>query len=199
MLAMGPVGRGTAHHPHYDIIGDGFGKGYSQDSEMGDDEDSFGHKAIGTSPLVSDKSIPGRCGHDGALANVTQEPTPPQAHHVCHSQPLEVDNANVSQLVQVQGGPNKRADDNAMSPPKTGRSSLRSSSFAPVIVPSPLHANAVDVDPDFLKVPRSLVQDQFPILSLCRLSRMAKTRSRTNSSPPWLQHLPSCLRMYLEY
>ena len=62
---------------------------------MGDDENSFGHEAIGTSPLVSDKSIPGVCGHDSALANVTQESTPTQAHHVCHSQPLEVDGANV--------------------------------------------------------------------------------------------------------
>jgi hypothetical protein len=60
VLALGPVGRGTAHHPNYDIFGDGLGKGYSQDhSEMGDDENSFGHEAIGTSPLVSDKSIPG--------------------------------------------------------------------------------------------------------------------------------------------
>jgi hypothetical protein len=96
MLALGPVGRGTAHHPNYGIIGDGLGKGYSQD---GDDENSFGHEAIGTSPLVSDKSIPGGCGHDSALVNVTQESTPPQAHHVCHSQPLEVDGTNVLQPV----------------------------------------------------------------------------------------------------
>ena len=151
VLALGPVGRNTAHHPNYDIFGDGLGKGYSQDSEMGDDENSFGHEAIGTSPLVSDKSIPGGCGHDSALANVTQESTPPQAHHVFHSQPLEVNGANVLQPVQVQGRPNKRADGYAMSPPKTGRSSLHSSSFAPVFVPSPLHANDVDVDPDFFE------------------------------------------------
>jgi hypothetical protein len=36
-------------------------------------------------------------------------------------------------------------------PPRTGRSSLRASSFAPVIVPSPIHANVVDVDPDFFE------------------------------------------------
>ena len=72
---------------------------------------------------------------------------PPQAHRVFHSQPLEVDGANVSQTVQVQGRPNKRAVGYAMSPPKTSRSSLRSSSFAPVFVPSPLHAIDVDVDP----------------------------------------------------
>ena len=148
---------------------------------------------IGTSPLVSDKSVPDRCGRDSALANVTQESMPPQAHRVFHSQPLEVDGANVSQMVQVQGRLNKRAVGYTMSPPKTGRSSLRSSSFAPVFVPSPFHANDVDVDPDFFEVPRSPVQDQVPILSLCRLSKMAKTRSRTNSSPP------SFLRMYLEY
>ena len=141
MLALGPVGRGTAHHPNYDIFGDGLSKGYSQDPKMGDNENSFGHKAIGTSPLVSDKSIPDGCGHDSALANVTQESTPPQAHHVFHSQPLDVDGANVSQTVQVQGGPNKRAVGYAISPPKTSRSSLRSSSFAPVFVPSPFHAN----------------------------------------------------------
>ena len=52
-VATGPVGRGTAHHPHHDTIVDGLGKGYSQDSEMGDDEDSFGQEAIGTSPLIS--------------------------------------------------------------------------------------------------------------------------------------------------
>ncbi len=108
-VTTGPVGRGT------DTIGDGPGKGYSQDSKMDDDKESFGHEAIGTSP------------------------------------PLEVNGANVLQPVQVQGGPNDRADDNAVSPPKTGRSSLRSSSFAPVIVPPPLHANAVDVDPDFFE------------------------------------------------
>jgi hypothetical protein len=66
-VATGPVGRGTAHHPHHDTVGDGLGKGYSQDSKMGNDEDSFGHEAISTSPLFSDKSIPGRCGHDTAL------------------------------------------------------------------------------------------------------------------------------------
>ncbi len=151
VLALGPVGRGTAHHPNYDIFGDGLSKGYSQDPEMGDDENSFGHEAIGTSPLVSDKSIPDGCGHNSALANVTQESTPPQAHHVFHSQPLDVDGANVSQTDQVQGRPNKRAVGYAMSPPKTSRSSLRSSSFAPVFVPSPFHANDVDVDPDFFE------------------------------------------------
>ena len=156
---------------------------------MGNDETSFGHEAIGTSPLA----IPGGCGYDSALANVTQESTPLQAHQIFHSQTLEVDGANVSQPVQVHGEPSKRADGHAMSPPKTGRSSLRSSSFAPVFVPSPFHANDVDVDPDFFEVPCSPVQDQVPILSLCRLSKMAKTRSRTNSSPP------SFLRMYLEY
>jgi hypothetical protein len=112
-VATGPVGRGTAHYPHHDTIGDGLGKGYSQDSEMGDDKDSFGHEAIGTSPLFSDKSIPGGCGQDSALANATQESTPPQAHHVRHSQPLEVEGANVSQPVQVQGGNNERADGSA--------------------------------------------------------------------------------------
>ena len=151
VLALGPVGRGTAHHPSNDIFGDSLGKGYSQDSEMGNDENSFGHEAIGTSPLVSDKSVPDRCGRDSALANVTQESTPPQAHRVFHSQPLEVDGANVSQMVQVQGRLNKRAVGYTMSPPKTGRSSLRSSSFAPVFVPSPFHANDVDVDPNFFE------------------------------------------------
>ena len=152
ILALGPVRRSTANHPNYDSIGDGLGSGYSQDSEMGDDENSLGHEAIGTSPLVSeDKSIPGRCGRDSTLANVTQESTPPQAHHVCYSQPLEADGNSVLQPIQDQGGPNERADGNAMSPPKTGRSSLRSSSFAPVIIPSPLHASAVDVDPDFFE------------------------------------------------
>ncbi len=101
--------------------------------------------------LVSDKSIPAGCDRDSALAKVTQASTPPHAHQVFHRQPLEVDSANVSQLVQFQGEPNTRADGHAMSPPKTGRSSLRSSSFAPVFVPSPLHANNVDVDPDFFE------------------------------------------------
>jgi hypothetical protein len=151
VLALGPVGRGTAHHPSNDIFGDSLGKGYSQDSEMGDDENSFGHEAIGTSPLVSDKSVPDGCGRDSALANVTQESMPPQAHRVFHSQPLEVDDANVSQTIQVQGRFNKRAVGHTMSPPKTGRSSLRSSSFAPVFVPSPFYANNVDVDPDFFE------------------------------------------------
>ena len=118
---------------------------------MDDDEDSFGHEATGTSPLVSHKSIPGGRGHVGTLATLIQELTPPQAHHVCHSQHSAVDGANVSQPVQAQGEPDRRADDNASSPPKTSRSSLRSSSFAPVIVPSPLHANAVDADPNFFE------------------------------------------------
>jgi len=118
VLALGPVGCGTAHHPNYGIFGDGLGKGYSQDSEMGDDENSFGHEAIDTSPLVSDKSIPAGCDRDSALAKVTQASTPPHAHQVFHRQPLEVDSANVSQLVQVQGEPNTRADGHAMSPPK---------------------------------------------------------------------------------
>ncbi len=99
-VVTGPVRRGTAHRPHHDTIGDSLGKGYSQNSKMGDDEDSFGHEAIGTSPLFSDKSIPGGWGHDSALANATQESTPPRAHHVCHSQPLKVDGANVSQPVR---------------------------------------------------------------------------------------------------
>ena len=76
-IATGPVGRGTVHHPHHDTIGDGLGKVCSQDSKMGDDEDSFGHEAIGTSPLFSDKSIPGGGGHDSALANINQELTSP--------------------------------------------------------------------------------------------------------------------------
>ena len=39
----------------------------------------------------------------------------------------------------------------ATSPPRAGLSNLRTSSFAPVILPFPSHANSVDNDPDFFE------------------------------------------------
>jgi hypothetical protein len=54
-------------------------------------------------------------------------------------------------MIQFQSKNNERVDEFATSPPRAGRSSLRSSSFAPVILPSPPHANTVDYDPDFFE------------------------------------------------
>ena len=157
-VAMEKVGRGTTFHqasqannPRHDTIGiEILDKGYHHDSDMEDDKDTFGHEAVGTSPLFSGKTIPGRSNQDSALANATQESlSSSQENQVRHVQTLG--DANLSQQVQFQSGNNERADGIAISPPKTGRSSLRTSRFAPVILPSPLHANAVDVDPDFFK------------------------------------------------
>ena len=119
----------VVHQP----LDDSLDNGSSRDFEMDDDAASFGHDATGTSPLASDKSTSFRYNNVGAMANATSggaSMTPPAPPH------------GVSREQMVG---------RAISPPRTGRSSLRTSSFAPVIVPSPLLANTVDVDPDFFE------------------------------------------------
>jgi hypothetical protein len=105
-----------------------------RDFEIDDDEASLGHDATGTSPLLSDKSD-SSVGKSkiGAMAKATSF------------------GAGGHSLAPLHGTPRERMDGRAGSPPMTSRSSLRTSSFAPVIVPSPLLANTVDVDPDFFE------------------------------------------------
>ena len=113
--------------------GDSFDDNSSQGYEMDDDEDSYGQNAVGTSPLLAGPSPNGVGSTGGVSADVT------------------LGSAALSHQVQFQGGFPESADGRAVPPPTTGRSSLRASSFVPVIVPSPILANAVDVDPDFFE------------------------------------------------
>ena len=95
----------------------------SQESGIGGDGDSYGHEAFGTSPLLSEQSPDATSGSSTA-----------------------------SQQVKFHSAVTESTDSRAGPPPRTGRSSLRASSFAPVIVPTtPTHATAVDIDPDFFE------------------------------------------------
>ena len=98
---------------------------FQQDFATGDDDESFGHGATGTSPLLSEKS------DVDVLARASSA------------------GASGTSLAPLHDAP--REHSRALSPPKAGRSSLRTSSFAPVIIPSPLLANTVDADPDFFE------------------------------------------------
>ena len=73
-VATEKVGRGItfyqasqANNLRHDTIGiEILHKGYHHDSDMEDDEDTFGHKAVGTSLLFSGKTIPIGSSHEGA-------------------------------------------------------------------------------------------------------------------------------------
>jgi hypothetical protein len=98
---------------------------------MDQDEDSCSQEACSTSPLANDE-----IKQDGALATGIQA-----SLFSPHESQVRYDTLSSKN--------NERLDEFATSPPRSGWSSLRSSSFAPVILPFPPHANTVDKDPDF--------------------------------------------------
>jgi hypothetical protein len=112
-----------------------------QESDMEDDEDALGNDACGTSPLAPG-TIHGRLNQNGLFSSEHQASLIPYKEARVQHQTTRAQ----YQLNTRDGG-----DVMATSPPRAGRSNLRTSSFAPVILPFPSHANSVDDDPDFFE------------------------------------------------